>query len=227
MSFFEVFAPVSYRIHPKHSTNPIPSSSRSLARKNRSSISQLAGKVGSGSWLVLEWRVRSISSKKSPSPNLTHLCQFGRCQRHSIRLHPPQKHRQEVHHNLRTQITGLIYGTSPSNNPKVKEIRCIVLVTNNWCHKLEIINKFICQHNCQILNCCGISSRKMRRIMPRFPSKIWLQHFDCIVLSTLSSTKLPEIFSLEIERLRTIHQEKHHSEEIANIHRNGIDFETN
>lgn len=37
--------------------------------------------------------------------------------------------------DLRTQIAGFMYGVSPSDNPQVKEIRCIVLVPQTGSHQ--------------------------------------------------------------------------------------------
>ncbi|KAL9642017.1 hypothetical protein ABK040_004070 [Willaertia magna] len=99
-----------------------------------------------------DWRVRAISA-----PNL------------QIRTKRIFIHQEEVAENaydyvlpmnvlkkfisiadLRTQVMGYIYGKSPEDNPKVKEIHCIVLVPQLGTHKAVTIPKALPDH--EILN---------------------------------------------------------------------------
>jgi pre-mRNA-processing factor 8 len=50
--------------------------------------------------------------------------------------------------DLRTQISGYLYGVSPPDNPQVKEIRCIVIVPQIGNHQHVIMPRKLPQHEC-------------------------------------------------------------------------------
>lgn len=68
--------------------------------------------------------------------------------------------------DLRTQIVGFLYGTSPPDNPQVKEIRCVVMVPQWGTHQQVHVPNALPQHDYLAVSGCHLLSgfERFRRI---------------------------------------------------------------